>query len=667
MRNNVFDKISATIMLLIAGLSFTSCNEFFEWLIDNPSEVTITQNEEGATVTLTTSGASMTVSSASDISNLLNKIVSDIASKGGSEYVVTISSSNLQTSGSDNTIIIPKVVGSNINLIFNVGINTSIPLTLKASETSSTTSTAAVNKLTVTMPSGTSGVTLNVEMPETSVTLKASSGSVVYNEIVAATAINTLYIEKGVTIKNLQVKGGRVVVKDGGAIETYVHSSDGYLMKISSDGVQPKYLPGITENGEEDWEHPVREITDENGSPYYCTNLKVIKGSEEVTFIEHEINPDKLFKKLIIGDGAAVNYKNGEDIRIETIEGEGQARFLYGVSYVDYDDNETMRYFGSINFKLVQNLSGVSFSPLWKDQVESETGIWGIPKNTKNCKFEARWIGGIGYGAKNCTFEAEQEIYSIYDGAEDCIYTAGRWITFNTPESSSVSYKNCKFNLTGDADYKYIFLNAPGQSSSIGSFIWNFTNCEFGSEVQIPASIQSTRLKLDENGEVVYMDVYNYWEKNSWTDEEGEHIYWYTNASTDFNDVPQEAKEYGEVDDNQFWNGDHNGYLIYKDQPQYETVEFDNYVARFAFDGCKTGNSALTSSNFPCHEIYRVPDGAKLYYTIEGTDYVPQWDDNYNFTLVQPNAATRGAYNRAGAQYKPSYIRPRYHQTPTRH
>ena len=219
-------------MLLIAGLSFTSCNEFFEWLIDNPSDVTITQNEEGATVTLTTSGASMTVSSASDISNLLNKILSDIASKGGSEYVVTISSSNLQTSGSDNTIIIPKVVGSNINLIFNVGINTSIPLTLKASETSSTTSTAAVNKLTVTMPSGTSGVTLNVEMPETSVTLKASSGSVVYNEIVAATAINTLYIEKGVTIKNLQVKGGRVVVKDGGAIETYVHSSDGYLMKI---------------------------------------------------------------------------------------------------------------------------------------------------------------------------------------------------------------------------------------------------------------------------------------------------------------------------------------------------------------------------------------------------------------------------------------------------
>jgi hypothetical protein len=192
------------------------------------------------------------------------------------------------------------------------------------------------------------------------------------------------------------------------------------------------------------------------------------------TFIEHEINPDKLFKKLIIGDGAAVNYKNGEDIRIETIEGEGQARFLYGVSYVDYDDNETMRYFGSINFKLVQNLSGVSFSPLWKDQVESETGIWGIPKNTKNCKFEARWIGGIGYGAKNCTFEAEQEIYSIYDGAEDCIYTAGRWITFNTPESSSVSYKNCKFNLTGDADYKYIFLNAPGQSSSIGSFYLEF-------------------------------------------------------------------------------------------------------------------------------------------------------------------------------------------------
>jgi hypothetical protein len=636
MSNTLGRTFLTAAMLLIAGLMFTSCEEFFDWLHDNPVETT--QNEEESAITLTNSGASMTVSTASDISNLLNEIKANIAAKGGSEYVVTInSSSDLKTSGSDNAISVPKVVGSNINLTFKEAVSTSTPLTIKAAETTSATPTVAVNKLTVTMPSGTSDVSLNIEMPETSVTLKASSGSVVYNEIVATTALNTLYIEEGVTIKNLQIKGGRVIVKDGGAIETFVHSSDGYTMKISSDGVEPKYLPGITATGGEDWQNPVREIADEHGKPYYCPNLKVIKGSEEVTFIEHNIDPDKLFKKLIIGDGAAVNYKNGEDIRIETIEGEGKARFLYGVSYLDPDDNQNMRYYGSINFKYVKNLSGVAFSALWKDKIENESGIWNIPNNTKNCKFEARWIGGIGYGAQNCTFEAEQEIYKIDDGAEDCIYTAGRWITFNTPISASVTYKNCKFNLTGDADYKYIFLNAPGQSSTINSFTWNFTNCEFASDIQIPASIQSTKLRLDEHGEVVYMDVYNYWVKSTWTDGEGEHTYWYANASTNFNDVPQEAKDYGEVDDDQFWNGDHNGYLIYKDQPQYETIAFNNYVARFAFYGCKTGNSALTRSNFPCSEIYRVPDGAKLYYTIEGTDYLPQLDNNYKFTLVQPN------------------------------
>lgn len=251
MSNTLGRTFLTAAMLLIAGMSFTSCDEFFEWLNDNPVETT--QNGEEATVALTNSGASMTVSTASDISNLLNEVKADIASKGSSEYVVTIkSSSDLKTSGSDNAISIPKVVGSNINLTFNEAVSTSTPLTIKAAETTSTTPTVAVNKLTVTMPSGTSGVSLNVEMPETSVTLKATSGSVVFDEIVATTALNTLYIEEGVSIKNLQIKGGRVIVKDGGSIETYVHSSDGDIMRISSDGVEPKYLPGITATGEED-------------------------------------------------------------------------------------------------------------------------------------------------------------------------------------------------------------------------------------------------------------------------------------------------------------------------------------------------------------------------------------------------------------------------------
>ena len=664
MRKNYFKNlVTSTMMLLAMALGFTSCEGTLDDIFGEWSRPT---QEPAIVITPTSSGASVKVNNISNLTEALSSLKDQIAASSGSEYVIDVTSSLESTSGA-NEITVPLANGSKVKLNFTNSISTTTPLTIK-SESTATTPSAAKNELTIELPSSSNGkaIDLNVDMPETSVTLKATSGSVVYNEIVAKTAVNTLYIESGVTVKFLQVKGGRVIVKNGGAIETYVHSSDGYIMRISSDGVEPKYMPGVTADGNEDPNNPVREITKENGNPYYCQNLKVIKGSEEVTFIEHNINKDNLFKKLIIGDGAAVNYKNGDDIRIETIEGEGNARFLYGVSYLNYDTDE-MLYFGNIDLYLVKNLSGVTFSPLWKDKVGHNSTIWDVPQFTTNCKFEACNIGCIGWGTKNCTYEAEEEINMIFEGAENCTFT-GKWLYFQIPDNPTASFKNCKFNLTGENEYKIIYFTAPAQSSSITSFTWNFTNCEFDSEIRISTSMDSSKPRLDENGKVVCMDEYVYWVKSTWYDGEQEYIGWYNNFTTDFNEVPQEAKDYGEVDGEQFWNGDHNGYMVYKDQPQYDPVEFNNYVVRFAFDGCKTGSSAITSSNFP-HDYFWAPDGTKLYYAIDGTDYEPQWDEEGNFILVQPGATTRGAYNRAytRAQYMPSYIKTRYHQAPKRH
>lgn len=661
-KNNLINLAVSAAIALAASFSLSSCEDILgEWDRSTPDLFpNIGKNE--VTITKTATGASVTVNAPSDITNLLASVTSDIAAKGSSEYVFDVTNGGVKSTGSDNTITVPKVSGSNINLVFEKGINTESTLVIKASETASSTPTTAVNKLTITMPDGTTSLNLVIDMPETSVTVKTASGSAVYEGIVANTATNTLIIESGVTVKNLQVKGGRVVVKDGGTIETYVHASDGRIIYLKKEGVMPKYLPGVTSDGQEDWENPIFEISNEQGEPYYCQNLKVIKGSEEYTRLEifGDFEGAK-FKKLMIGDGAAVNFGNTDFPNIETIEGEGNARILYGVSYLDFNDNETMRYFGYINFEYVQNLSGVSCSPLWKDKVVDGTWIGYIPENTKNCSFEAQFIGYIGYGAKNCTFNALNEIYGISDGAEDCSYTADNWISFNTPEKSSASFKGCKFNLLAGQS---LHFEAPAQTSSIPSFTWTFTNCEFSSNIHINGVLNSSIPRYDEKGNRVYMDEYNYWVSGSWTDDEGEHIYWYVNSSTDFNDVPQEAKDYGEVDDNQFWNGEnHSGYMLYKDQPQYDPVEFNNYVARFAFEGCKTGSSAITSANFPCNDIYWVPDGAKLYYTIEGEDYEPQWEGDNTVILVKPNAGTRGAYNRANQRY----VKPIFHQIPKRH
>ena len=652
-KNNLIHLTVSAAIVLAASFSLSSCEDILgEWDRSTPDLFpNIGKNE--VTITKTATGASVTVNAPSDITNLLASVTSDIAAKGSSEYVFDVTNGGVKSTSSDNTITVPKVSGSNINLVFEKGINTESTLVIKASETASSTPTTAVNKLTITMPDGTTSLNLVIDMPETSVTVKTASGSAVYEGIVANTATNTLIIESGVTVKNLQVKGGRVVVKDGGTIETYVLASDGRIIYLEKEGVMPKYLPGVTSNGQEDWENPIFEISNEQGEPYYCQNLKVIKGSEEYTRLEifGDFEGAK-FKKLMIGDGAAVNFGNTEYPNIETIEGEGNARILYGVSYLDFNDNETMRYFGNIYFYYVQNLSGVSCSPLWKDKGVDYISIYGIPENTKNCSFEAQFIGNIGYGAKNCTFNAINEVYGISDGAEDCSYTADNWITFNTPEKSSASFKGCKFNLLASQS---LSINAPAQTSSISSFTWTFTNCEFSSNIHINGYIQSDIPRYDENGNMVYMDAYQYWE---YITDGG---YWTTNSTTDFDKVPAEAKTAGEISN--FWDGTHPaGYVVYG-QPQYDPVEFNNYVARFAFEGCKTGSSAITSANFPCNAIYSVPDGAKLYYTIEGEDYEPQYEGDNTVILVKPNAGTRGAYNRANQRY----VKPIFHQIPKRH
>ena len=662
-KNNLIHLAVSAAIALAASFSLSSCEDILgEWDRSTPDLFpNIGKNE--VTITKTATGASVTVNAPSDITNLLASVTSDIAAKGSSEYVFDITNSGVKSSSGDNTITVPKVSGSNINLVFDKGINTESTLVIKASETASSTPTTAVNKLTITMPDGTTSLNLVIDMPETSVTVKTASGSAVYEGIVANTATNTLIIESGVTVKNLQVKGGRVVVKDGGTIETYVHASDGRIIYLKKEGVMPKYLPGVTSNGQEDWENPILEISNEQGEPYYCQNLKVIKGSEEYTRLEifGDFEGAK-FKKLMIGDGAAVNFGNTDYPNIETIEGEGNARILYGVSYLDFNDNETMRYFGYINFYYVQNLSGVSCSPLWKDKGVDYISIYGIPENTKNCSFEAQFIGNIGYGAKNCTFNAINEVYGISDGAEDCSYTADNWISFNTPEKSSASFKGCKFNLLAGQS---LHFEAPAQTSSIPSFTWTFTNCEFSSNIHINGVLNSSIPRYDEKGNMVYMDEYVYWEYITLynDNQEPDGGYWITNSTTDFDKVPAEAKAAGEISDAKFWDGTNPaGYAVYY-QPQYDPVEFNNYVARFAFEGCKTGSSAITSANFPCNAIYWVPDGAKLYYTIEGEDYEPQWGGDDTVILVKPNAGTRGAYNRANQRY----VKPIFHQIPKRH
>lgn len=604
MRKDFFMKnLLAASMLLVVSMGMVSCQGLLDAIVgsqDNPSSQPSqpsTQPTE-TVVTPTAQGAKVEASSPEAVSKALATLVDDIKAKGvgeGKEYKVEVSGVSSESTASENTIVVPKVENSNINLVFTEAVATSsAPLVVKASETTSTESKAAVNELTITVPNAES-LDLKVDMPETTVTLKSSGSNSVIKSIVAKTALNTLVIESGVTVEELEVQGGRVIVKSGGKIETYVYPASEGFIRISSDGVIPYRIAGIDQSGNEDWDNPVWQIADEQNNPYYIQNLKIIKGQAEYATIEHEIEVNKLFKKLIIADGAAVNYKNGEDIRIETIEGQGSAKFLYGVSYQNYGTGE-MVYTGNCDLEYVKNLSGVEFSPLWADKVEEENyvQIHQIPASAKDCTFKAFGIYNAGSGIENCTF--------IFN---DMSVQREKYV-------SSFSLKNCKFEKNS-LDTRCISVESPIPFDGESSFKATFDNCEFA---------DGTNFYFDQDcGESKEVTVY------VWSQIIDGAVY-PGGSSTSLDDVPEYNKKVGETkdryDDSKNLDQDHPNLSMgyWKETRQMLVLPVDKFDFNITFNNCKYGGSALTAST----TIYGRLDpkdipGLSYFVEIDGTKY----------------------------------------------
>ena len=593
----------AASMLLVVSMGMVSCQGLLDAIVgsqDNPSSQPSQPSTQPTeiVVTPTAQGAKVEASSPEAVSVALATLVDDIKAKGvgeGKEYKVEVSGVSSESTASENTIVVPKVENSNINLVFTEAVATSsAPLVVKASETTSTESKAAVNELTITVPNAES-LDLKVDMPETTVTLKSSGSNSVIKSIVAKTALNTLIIESGVAVEELEVQGGRVIVKSGGKIETYVYPASEGFIRISSDGVIPYRIAGIDQSGNEDWDNPVWQIADEQNNPYYIQNLKIIKGQAEYATIEHEIEVNKLFKKLIIADGAAVNYKNGEDIRIETIEGQGSAKFLYGVSYQNYGTGE-MVYTGNCDLEYVKNLSGVEFSPLWADKVEEENyvQIHQIPASAKDCTFKAFGIYNAGSGIENCTF--------IFN---DMSVQREKYV-------SSFSLKNCKFEKNS-LDTRCISVESPIPSDGESSFKATFDNCEFA---------DGTNFYFDQDcGESKEVTVY------VWSQIIDGAVY-PGGSSTSLDDVPEYNKKVGETkdryDDSKNLDQDHPNLSMgyWKETVKQLVLPVDKFDFNITFNNCKYGGSALTAST----TIYGRLDpkdipGLSYFVEIDGTKY----------------------------------------------
>ena len=140
-----------------------------------------------------------------------------------------IKKSSNEVSGENNKIEVPAAQSSEtpISIAFqSVASGAKIEFEDKATSGSGTSS---VKDMTIALPE-TEGAevapVVNVNMPNTTVTLSSNGGSTTIKEATASTAENTLVVDAGVTITKLIVKKGNVRVKKGATITAIERASE---------------------------------------------------------------------------------------------------------------------------------------------------------------------------------------------------------------------------------------------------------------------------------------------------------------------------------------------------------------------------------------------------------------------------------------------------------
>lgn len=169
-----------------------------------------------------TGGEAQTVSSVSEVADALGK-----------NTAVTVSG---EVSGESNKIEVPAAQSPEtpISIAFqSVASGAKIEFEDKATSGGGTSS---VKDMTIALPE-TEGAeeapVVNVNMPNTTVTLSSNGGSTTIKEATASTAENTLVVDAGVTITKLIVKKGNVRVKKGATITAIErHSENSNVVKV---------------------------------------------------------------------------------------------------------------------------------------------------------------------------------------------------------------------------------------------------------------------------------------------------------------------------------------------------------------------------------------------------------------------------------------------------
>ncbi len=504
------DKTNYSYVKVSVGLIFTLCMMLCVMScdrIDNPIRYGGSGGKNVPVNQVTNAIVAKTGASAAEVTSLLQEamVTPEVqqAILNNESFAVNVSVPG-GSSAAGETITVPVSGGEGKNggvVTINftnavTGTSESSPLNFTAANASlagegATGSGNSDNKLTINMPSGSTGLVITIDLPDTTVYL-TTDGTTVYKSIKARTALNTLVVNKGVTIEDLAPQGGKILVMTGAKINRMVFAPTVYEDKpyynhnevtIWADGAMG--VPIMVREGV-DFEDPNNWTTNavwDNGEWVKFEHLKVVKGNYPclhlVAYADQEKNLPPYLKTLTIADNAAVHFNwdvwffneelgrpeshplNWRDLTTE-ITGEG--------------NNAKIFYDGGCSYNNFPKITNINFVPNNVDwPVDYAISLEGFPKYSENCTF-----------------------------------VLGKLHLMDYSKNSSVTLKNCTFKhfRNSGGEYDEFFIETPDNPQDFESINIIFDGCKFENGLQIKSNLTNEKPRLDENGNTIQGFVY---------------------------------------------------------------------------------------------------------------------------------------------------------------
>lgn len=334
---------------------------------------------------------------------------------------------------------------------------------------------------------------------------------------------------------------------------------------------------------------------EKDGTVYIFKNMKIVKGQADYARIV-VVDEKRTLNKLTVAEGATVLLNNNPYIK--EIVGEGNAKIMFDNWWVNQDDKDTKTYVNQGSLYNIQKLNNVTIEAYFATGAEynnSHSSIYDVPVDIENVIFKVDEVG------------------------------------FTTPNTASAAVKNCKF--VGSATNQRVSVVIPGQTEAINAFKFNFDNCEFNENVGFNTSINTSKPKVDKDGNVIIEDRYEWYVY--------ENDIWNWKTSNNEADIPETIKAAGVLNSYDWVYNEttkeyepQKGYWKYK-ATVYEEITFKDFYATVAFKACKYAGETMTVKQFRIQNAW-MPQGAYLRFEFDGKTYRALWDaENQTYILIE--------------------------------